>query len=101
MFRNTLTSNDKYPFGDRENMLTPIEIQLSLKLKPFSYFLVSFLESRSNFKHFEKKMIVIATLLRKLQAVKDLVRLLSKKHCFRIPFDSQHFKESQILLKSA
>ena len=46
-------------------------------------------------------MIVIATLLRKLQAVKDLVRPLSKKQCFRTPFDSQHFKESQILVKSA
>ena len=46
-------------------------------------------------------MIVIATLLRDLQAVKDLVRLLSKKHCFRTPFDIQHVKMSQILVKSA
>ena len=46
-------------------------------------------------------MIVIATLLRKLQAVKDLVRPLSKKQYFRTRFDSQHFKESQTLEKSA
>ena len=46
-------------------------------------------------------MIVIATLLRKLQAAKDLVRPLSKKQCFRTTFDSQHVKESQILLKFA
>ena len=45
-------------------------------------------------------MIVLATLLRKLQAVKDLVRPFSKKQCFRTPFDSQHFKESQIVVKS-
>ena len=45
-------------------------------------------------------MIVIATLLRKLQAVKELVRPLSKKQCLRTPCDSQHFKESQIFLKS-
>ena len=45
-------------------------------------------------------MIVIATLLRKLQAVKDLVRPIPKKQCFRTPFDSQHFKESQIVVKS-
>ena len=40
-------------------------------------------------------MIVVATLLRKLEAVKDLVRPLSKKQCFRTPFDSdsQHVKE--------
>ena len=54
-----------------------IQMQLSLKLETFSGFLLSFLESTSKFKHFEKKMIVIATLLRKLQAVKDLLRLLS------------------------
>ena len=46
-------------------------------------------------------MIVIATLFRKLQIVKDLVRPLSKKHRFRTPFDSQHVKGSQTLVKSA
>ena len=46
-------------------------------------------------------MIVRATLLRNLWAVKDLVTLLSKKHSFRTPFDSQHVKGSQILVKFA
>ena len=46
-------------------------------------------------------MIVLATLFRKLQTVKDLVRPLSKKHRFGTPVDSQHFKDTQILLKSA
>ena len=46
-------------------------------------------------------MIVIATSFRKLQSVKDLVRPLSKKHRLRTPFDSQHVKGYQILLKSA
>ena len=49
----------------------------------------------------KKGMIVVAFLLRNLQAVNDLVRLLSKKHCFRRPFDSQHVKRSQTLVKSA
>ena len=44
-------------------------------------------------------MILIATLLRKLQALNDLVRPLSKKHCFKTPFDSQHGKGSQTLVK--
>ena len=48
----------------------------------------------------EEKMIVIATLLRNLQAVKDLVRPLSKKQYFRTPIESQHVKESRILVKS-
>ena len=101
MFRNTLTANDKYPFRDLENFLSPTQLQLSLKSKTLSDFFNPFLESTSNFKDFEKKMIVIASLLRKLQAVKDLVRLLSKKHCFRRPFHSQHVKHSQNLVKSA
>ena len=48
-----------------------------------------------------KMMIAIATLFRKLQTVKDLVRPLSKKHHFRTPFDSQQVKGFQSLLKSA
>ena len=46
-------------------------------------------------------MIVIATFLRKLQALKDLVKPLSRKQCFTTPFDSQHVKESETLAKSA
>ena len=46
-------------------------------------------------------MIVIATLLRKLEALKYLVRPLSKKHRFRTPFDSQYLKGSQTLVKSS
>ena len=55
MFRNTLTSNDKYPVRDCVNLLFPIQMQLSLKATIFSHFFVPFLESTSNFKHFEKK----------------------------------------------
>ena len=46
-------------------------------------------------------MIVIATLFRKLQTLKDLVRPLFKKQCFGIFFDNEHVKESQTLLKSS
>ena len=45
-------------------------------------------------------MMVIATLFRNLQTVKDLVRPLSEKHSFRAPFDSQHVKGSKTLVKS-
>ena len=55
VFRNTLTSNDKYPVRDCVNLLCPIQMQLSLKPTIFSNFFVPFLESTSNFKHFEKK----------------------------------------------
>ena len=45
-------------------------------------------------------MIVIDSLLRNLQAVKDLVTFVSKKHSFRTPFYSQHVKGSRTLGKS-
>ena len=54
MFRNTLTANEKYPALDCVNLLSPIEIELSLKPPIFPDFFVSFLESPSNFKHFEQ-----------------------------------------------
>ena len=51
-----MTANDKYPFPDLENLLSPTQLQLSFKLKTFSnFFFLLFLESTSNFKHFEKK----------------------------------------------
>ena len=56
MFPNTLTANDKYTVRDCVNLSFPIEIQLSLKPPFFSDFFVPFLESNSNFKHFEKKV---------------------------------------------
>ena len=37
----------------------------------------------------------------KLRTTKDAVRKMSKKPSFRIPFDNQHDKGSQRLLKSA
>ena len=55
MFRNTLTANDKYPVRDCVNLLSPIQMILSLKPTIFPDFFVPFLESTSNFKHFEKK----------------------------------------------
>ena len=46
-------------------------------------------------------MMVIRSLFRKLQTVKELVRPPSKKHRFRTPFDSQHVKWSQTHVKSS
>ena len=47
-----------------------------LKKKTFSQFFVPSLELNSNFKYFEKKMIVTANVFTKLQTVKDLIRPL-------------------------
>ena len=55
VFVNRLTADDKYRVQDCENLPLPIQMQLSEKRKTFSQFFVTFLESTSNFKHFEKK----------------------------------------------
>ena len=67
----------------------------------FFFFFCHFWNRHQILNILKKKMIVIAPSLRKLQAVKDLVRLLPKKQYFTKPFDSQHVKESQSLVKSA
>ena len=76
-------------------------MHLSLKQKTSSHFFNLFLQYASNFKRFEEKMIVVATLFRKLQTVKDLVKLLSKKQYFGKLFDNQLVKGSQTLVNSA
>ena len=45
-------------------------------------------------------MTLIADVFPKLQNAKDVVRQMSKKSCFRRPFDKKHGKRSQPLLKS-
>ena len=84
-----MTANDKYPFPDLENLLSPTQLQLSFKLKTFSnFFFCYFLNLHQILNILKKKMIVIATLFRKLQTVKDLVRPLFKKQCFGNSFDN-------------
>ena len=76
-------------------------MQLYFKPTIFSDFFLHFWNRHQILHIFEKKVIVIAALFRKLQTVTDLVRPFFKKQRFRNSFDNQHFKESQALLKSA
>ena len=50
-----LTVDGKYPVQDFENLHLPVQMELSEKRKSFFQIYVAFLESTSNFKHFEKK----------------------------------------------
>ena len=45
-------------------------------------------------------MTLIADLFPKLRTPKNLVRYVSKKSCFKGPFDRQHGKRLQTLLQS-
>ena len=55
LFVNTLTVDDKHYMLNRDNLIQPIQIQLSLKQKTFSEFFFAFLKSILNLKHFPKK----------------------------------------------
>ena len=52
---NTLAADEIYPGLNRDNLMTPIQMQLSQKQKKFSQFFDAFLRYSLNFKYFEKK----------------------------------------------
>ena len=55
LFVNTLTDDDKYSLLYTDNLMQPIQILLSRKLKTFSEFFSAFLKSTLNFEHSGKK----------------------------------------------
>ena len=57
VFVNILTGDANYSVQDCENLPLPIQMQLSDKRKIVSQFFVPFLESTSNFKHFERYLM--------------------------------------------
>ena len=50
-----MTAVDKCSLPNRDNLMQPIHMQLSQKLKTSSQFFRSFSKSWLNFEHFEKK----------------------------------------------
>ena len=74
LFVNTLTVNDKHYLLNRDNLTQQIQMQLSEKQKTFSEFFFAVLKSLLNFKHFPKKMILVADLFLEIQAPKNMVR---------------------------
>ena len=55
MFVNTLTADDKYFLLNRDNLTTPIRMQLSQKQTAFSQFFLTFSKSTLDFEDFEKR----------------------------------------------
>ena len=52
LFPNTLSADGKYSLLNRHNLMQPIQMQLSRKLKTFYEFFFAFLKSSLNFEHF-------------------------------------------------
>ena len=100
VFVYVLTGDGKYPVAAFENLILRKELQLSEKRKTFLNFLLHFWILHQSLTILKEKMMVIAKVLPKLRTVNILVRSLSKKRRFRMLFDIEHGKGSQILEKS-
>ena len=50
-----MSAVDKCSLPKRDNLMQPIHLELSQKLKTFSEFFLPFSKSRLNFEHFQKK----------------------------------------------
>ena len=101
LFANTWTAHYKYLLPDCENLPFPIQIQLSKKQKSFSRFFIPFMESPSNFEHFQTNKIVIANVFPKLATVQGLDTPLTIQQRLKTFFNSQHVKWFQTLVKSS
>ena len=92
MLINTLPTDEKYPLLNRENLMIPIEMQLSQKnKKTFYQFSASFLKPRLNFESFEKKMNLVAFVFPKLRTLKTW---LGK--CLRSPVSEDISKSNMV-----
>ena len=102
LFVNTLTPDDKYFLLTRDNLIQPIQMELSQKKKLFSQFFFAFSKSTLNFEHFQKKkkkMTNLADVFPILQTPKNVVRHMSEKSVFRGQVDRQRGKPTQTLLQ--
>ena len=98
MFVNTPTADDKYSLLNRDNLTLLIRRNYLKNERLFQFFL-AFSKSALNFEHFQEKYPLIADLFPKLRTPKNVVRYMSKKSRFKVPFDRQHGKRVQTLLQ--
>ena len=99
LFLNVLSVDNKYSLLNRGNLLQHFQMQLSQKWKTFSQFFFPFSEFPFNFEHFPKKMTCIADVFFNFRTPKHVTRYMSKKSCFRGPFDMWHGKPAETLFK--
>ena len=74
LFVNTLTVDEKYSLLNTDNLIRPIQMQLSQKPKKVLQFFSAFLKTKLNFKHFQKRMTLIAYAFQNLWTRKKVVR---------------------------
>ena len=98
---NTFVVDEKNPGLKRDNSTIPIYIQLSQKHKILCQYFPAILKSRLNFQHFDKNDDAHRFCKFEITHSKNVVRTMSKEPRYRKPFDTQHGKRAEALLKSA
>ena len=93
-----MAADEKYPVLNRENLMRPIQMQLSQKQKIFSEFLAGFRKCGLRFRYFETKYDPHRFCISKITASENVAREMPKKSCFRGPSEKQHGKGAQKLL---
>ena len=75
-------------------------MHLCKKQKIFSEFFSAFFKSALNSEHFQKKMTLIAYVLRKIPSTKNVLRQMSKSFRFRERLYRRHSKWAEVLIQS-
>ena len=101
VFVNTWTADYNYHFPDCQNLQFSLKYNYLKNKKLFPSFLYHWWNLHQILNIFKKKLVVRVNLFRELENVKDLVRPLTKKRCFRRSFDTQHVKGFLTLVKSS
>ena len=99
LFVNTMSALDKCSLLNRDNLMQPIHMQLSQKLKTFSSFILQFRIIGQLLDIFRKKRTLVAYLFLRLGPAKNMVRYMCKKSHFRLPFQKEHGKRVSTLFK--
>ena len=98
---NTLTADDKYSCRNMQNFLQQLQTLLSGKRNPFSGCFIAFLKCAWNLEHFDKKYECPSLIISEIIVSKELATELSRKSCFRTPFDNQRVNGLETPLKVA
>ena len=94
-----MSAVDKCSLPNRDNLMQPIHMYLSEKVKTFSRFFNVFSKSRLSFEYLKKKDDAHGLFISEGTACEKRVRYMSKKSHFRLPFQKEHVKGVSTLSK--
>ena len=100
LFVNTLNAEYTYSRRKMQNFPQQIQTQLFQKRKAFSRFFIAFLKCTSSLEHCEKKMSLLASVLPKLLAPKQVDIQMTKRPYIRTRFCKQRVSGYETLLES-